>query len=192
MWIDTCPTDHRGRLKRRLDELIASAGLNRSQAAYAVGCSPSRLGEYLTGRVVPSALVLIGLEYTVEQASKRTWMRAADVVDAVAEHADSDPIWAMRLLVQGRDQCLELRTQTRHAIWASGAPSNRLTGPWKTMTYALLREAAADGRPIPQWLVAPTPLREPWAPLPVRRDRSLHAGLASLGIEVNERELFTA
>lgn len=192
MWIDPCSGDLQSRLRARLEELIASAGLNRSQAAYVVGCSPSRLGEYLTGRVVPSALVLICLEYTVEQASKRRWMRAADVVDAVADHADSDPIWAMRLLVQGRDQCLELSTQARRAIWASGAPSKRLTGPWKTMTYAVLREAAADGRPTPQWLVAPTPLRELWAPLPVRRDRPLHAGLARLGIEVNERELFTA
>lgn len=179
-------------LRARLRALIDAAGLNGSQAAFAMGRTPSRLGDYLAGRTVPSALVLLDLEEAAEQAARRTWMRAADVVDAVAEHADTDPIWAMRMLLQGRDQSLALSTPARQAIWATGAPSRRLTGPWKALTYQLLRDSAGDGRPIPRWLVAPTPLEQPWAPLPVREDRTLHRELAKLGVRVNERELLTA
>ena len=73
-------------LRARLRALIDAAGLNGSQAAFAIGRTPSRLGDYLAGRTVPSALVLLDLEQAAEQASRRTWMRAADVVDAVAGH----------------------------------------------------------------------------------------------------------
>ncbi len=179
-------------LRARLRALIDAADLNGTQAAYAIGRTPSRLGDYLAGRTVPSALVLLDLEEAAEQASRRTWMRAADVVDAVAEHADTDPVWAMRMLLQGRDQSLALSTPARQAIWATGAPIRSLTGPWKTLTYQLLRDSARDGRPIPRWLVAPTALEQPWAPLPVREDRPLHQGLAKVGVRVNERELLTA
>ena len=179
-------------LRARLRALIDAAGLNGTQAAYAIGRTPSRLGDYLAGRTVPSALVLLDLEEAAEQASKRTWMRAADVVDAVVEHADTDPVGGMRMLLQGRDHSLALSTPARQAIWATGAPIRSLTGPWKTLTYQLLRDSARDGRPIPRWLVAPTALEQPWAPLPVREDRPLHQGLAKVGVRVNERELLTA
>ncbi|GAA4391927.1 hypothetical protein GCM10023153_10400 [Ornithinibacter aureus] len=181
-------TDQR---RARLQSLIDAAGMTGTQAAFAIGRTPSRLGDYLAGRTVPSALVLLDLEEAAEQASKRTWMRAADVVDAVGDHADTDPILAMRMLLQGRDQSLALNTPARQAIWATGSPSRGLTGPWKTLTYQLLRDSACAGRPIPRWLVAPTPLERSWAPLPVREDRPLHQGLAKLGVLVNERDLLT-
>ena len=184
--------DSRDRLRKRLAALIEAAGFNQSQAAHAVGCTPSRLGDYLAGRTVPSALVLLDLEDAAEQAAHRTWMRASDVIDAVATHCDSDPLWAMRMLLQGRDQSLALSTPARRAIWATGSPRLALTGPWKTLAHTILRETARDGRPIPQWLAAPMPLREPWAPLPLRPGRALDDGLAALGIEINERELVTA
>jgi hypothetical protein len=171
---------------------VAAAGFNGSQAAYAIGRTPSRLGDYLAGRTVPSALVLLDLEDAAEQASKRTWMRAADVVDAVAESVGSDPGWALRLLLQGRDQSRALSTPVRRAIWGTGSPSHRLPDPWKTLTHAVLRDSARDGRPLPRWLVAPSPLAQPWEPLPVREHRPLDDGLARLGIRVNERELVTA
>jgi hypothetical protein len=150
---------------------------------------------YRGGRVVVTGIGVVTDNHEkpeVSQASRRTWMRAADVVDAVAEHADSDPVWAMRMLLQGRDQSLALSTPARQAIWATGSPRRRLTVPWKTLTYQVLRDSARDGRPIPRWLVAPTPLEQPWAPLPVRQDRPLHQGLAKVGVLVNERELLTA
>ena len=101
-------------------------------------------------------------------------------------------MWALRLLLQGRDQSLALSTAARQAIWATGKPRRRLTGPWKTLTYSLLRDSAKAGRPVPKWLVAPTPLQDTWAPLPVRDDRPVDSRLADLGIRVNERELVTA
>ena len=192
IWIyDRCMSS-RARLQKRLLTLIGTAGLNRSQAAYAIGCTPSRLGDYLTGRTVPSALVLIALEEAAEQAANRRWMRASDVIDAVATHSTSDPVWAMRMLLQGRDQSRALSTPARRAIWATGAPRVPLTGPWKTLAYTMLRETARDGRPIPQWLAAPMPLREPWAPLPLRPGRPLDDEFAKLGIEIAERDLVTA
>lgn len=182
----------RDRLSQRLMALIGAAGFNLSQAAHAIGCTPSRLGDYLAGRTIPSALVLLDLEEAAEQAKNRTWMRAADVIDAVSAYSDSDPVWAMRILLQGRDQSLALSTTTRRAIWATGYPRHPLTGPWKTLAYTVLRETARDGRPIPKWLAAPMPLRETWAPLPLRPGRPLDQDLARLGIEINERELVTA
>lgn len=172
--------------------LIGAAGFNRRQAAHAVGCTPSRLGDYLSGRTIPSALVLLDLEDAAEQAAHRTWMRASDVIDTVATYSESDPMWAMRMLLQGRDQSLALSTPARRAIWATGTPRRPLTGPWKTLAHTVLRETARDGRPIPTWLAAPMPLREPWAPLPVKRGRPMDEGLARLGIEINKRELVTA
>lgn len=182
----------RDRLRERLAALIQAAGFNQNQAAHAIGCTPSRLGDYLAGRTIPSALVLLDLENAAEQAESRTWMRAADVIDAVATHSELDPMWAMRMLLQGRDQSLALSTPARRAIWATGSPRRPLTGPWKTLAYTVLRETARDGRPIPKWLAAPMPLRETWAPLPLRPGRPLDEGLAKLGIEINERELVTA
>ncbi|EAQ00487.1 hypothetical protein JNB_09949 [Janibacter sp. HTCC2649] len=184
--------DSHYRLRQRLAALIDAAGFNRSQAAHAVGCTPSRLGDYLAGRTIPSALVLLELEDAAGQAENRTWMRAADVIDAVASYSESDPMWAMRMLLQGRDQSLALSTPARRAIWATGSPRRPLTGPWKTLAHTVLRESARDGRPIPKWLAAPMPLREPWAPLPVKPGRHLDENLARLGIEINERELVTA
>lgn len=178
-------------LRRRMRTLIQASDFNGTQAAHAIGRTPSRLADYLAGRTVPSALVLLDLEDAADQAAKRTWMRAADVVDAVAENAD-DPILAMRMLLQGRDQSRGLSTPIREAIWATGSPRRRLSGPWKALTYETLRASAVGGRPLPRWLVAPTPLVKPWAPLPIREDRPLDAGLAKIGIRVNERELMTA
>ena len=182
----------RDRLRQRLLALIDAAGFNRSQAAHAVGCTPSRLGDYLAGRTIPSAMVLLDLENAAEQAENRTWMRAADVIDAVATHSESDPMWALRMLLQGRDQSLALSTPARRAIWATGSPRRPLTGPWKTLAYTVLRGTARNGRPIPKWLAAPMPLREPWAPLPLRKGGPLDEDLARLGIEINKRELVTA
>lgn len=71
------------RLRKRLTALIEAAGFNRSQAAHAIGCTPSRLGDYLAGRTTPSAMVLLDLEDAAEQAANRSWMRASDVIDAV-------------------------------------------------------------------------------------------------------------
>lgn len=176
----------------RLATLLRDAGFNRRQAAYALSCTPSRLGDYLAGRTVPSALLLLDLEAAAEQAANRTWMRAADVVGAVAEHADADALWAIRILLQGRDQSLALSTPARRAIWATGTPSRPLAGPWKVLAHAVLRETARDGRPIPRWLAAPMPLREPWAPLPLKGSRPVDRGLAELGIDINQRELVTA
>lgn len=178
-------------LSERLCALLDAAGFNQRQAAYAIGRTPSRLGDYLEGRTIPSALVLMDLEEAAEQASRRQWMRAADVVDAVAEHAADDPTLAIRLLLQGRDQSRGLKTPVRQAIWATGSPQRKLPAPWKTLTHAVLRDTATDGRPVPRWLTKPKPLSEQWAPLPVRANRPVDESLANLGITINTRELVT-
>ncbi len=107
---------------------------------------PSRLGDYLAGRTIPSALVLLDLEDAAEQAVNRTWMCASDVIDAVAVHRESEPMSAMRTLLQGRDPSLAMSTPARRAIRATGTPRQPLTGPWKTFAYAILRGSARDGR----------------------------------------------
>lgn len=78
----------------------------------------------------------------------------------MAEHADTDPIAALTLRLQGRDQSLTLSSAARRAIWATGSAARRLTGPWKVLTYVTLRDSTHthQGRPIPRWLAETTHL----------------------------------
>jgi hypothetical protein len=52
----------RAAVASRVRELIATSGLNAGQFALRAGTSPSRLSTYATGRVVPSAALMLRLE----------------------------------------------------------------------------------------------------------------------------------
>lgn len=52
----------------RLQTFLSRSGLSRAEFAARLGTSPSRLSTYLTGRVVPSALVLVRAEELADRA----------------------------------------------------------------------------------------------------------------------------
>ena len=57
----------RREVARRVQELIAESGLGRKEFAERVGTSTSRLSTYATGRVVPSAAMLLRMEQLAER-----------------------------------------------------------------------------------------------------------------------------
>jgi DNA-binding transcriptional regulator YiaG len=55
-----------------VQELITQSGLTRGEFASRIGTSPSRLSTYATGKVTPSAALLIRMRRAASQRSRRT------------------------------------------------------------------------------------------------------------------------
>lgn len=58
----------RAEVRRRLQELVERSGLTAAQFAQRLGTSASRMSTYLTGKVVPSAAVLVRSETVCKMA----------------------------------------------------------------------------------------------------------------------------
>jgi hypothetical protein len=58
----------RAEVRRRLQEFVERSGLTAAQFAQRLGTSASRMSTYLTGKVVPSAAVLVRSETVCEMA----------------------------------------------------------------------------------------------------------------------------
>lgn len=56
----------------RVRDLVARSGLSREEFASRIGTSRSRLSTYCTGRVTPSAALLIRMERVADRAGPRT------------------------------------------------------------------------------------------------------------------------
>ncbi|HTQ22421.1 helix-turn-helix transcriptional regulator [Mycobacterium sp.] len=63
-----CESAARAEVRRRLGELVGRSGLTAAQFAQRLGTSASRMSTYLTGKVVPSAAVLVRSEMVCEMA----------------------------------------------------------------------------------------------------------------------------
>jgi DNA-binding transcriptional regulator YiaG len=63
-------TAAREEVRRRLQTLIAESGLTAAQFAQRLGTSASRMSTYMTGRVVPSAAVLVHAENVSRSAAE--------------------------------------------------------------------------------------------------------------------------
>jgi hypothetical protein len=59
----------RAEVRRRLQELVDRSGLTAAQFAQRLGTSASRMSTYLTGKVVPSAAVLVRSETVCQMAA---------------------------------------------------------------------------------------------------------------------------
>lgn len=66
--------DARAEVRRRLNALVDNSGLTDAQFAQRLGTSASRMSTYLTGKVVPSAALLVRAE-NVPRASRRSTRR---------------------------------------------------------------------------------------------------------------------
>jgi hypothetical protein len=79
---DDVNADARAEVRRRLQDLVANSGLTAAQFAQRVGTSASRMSTYLSGKVVPSAALLV----RCEAVSKR----ATEGVDSEGERSSSE------------------------------------------------------------------------------------------------------
>ncbi|GAB4173813.1 MAG: hypothetical protein Kow0020_09190 [Wenzhouxiangellaceae bacterium] len=61
----------------RVRRLIEASGLTRAEFAARIGTSPSRLSTYATGKVVPSAAMLVRMEQLVSDSTPRQHAREA-------------------------------------------------------------------------------------------------------------------
>lgn len=59
----------RAEVAARMRALVAASGLTHAEFARRVGTSASRFSTYLTGKVTPSAAMLVRVERTAETAS---------------------------------------------------------------------------------------------------------------------------
>jgi transcriptional regulator with XRE-family HTH domain len=56
---DAAEQDERGRVAAEVSNLVSQSRLSRAEFASRIGTSPSRLSTYATGKVVPSAALLV-------------------------------------------------------------------------------------------------------------------------------------
>jgi hypothetical protein len=61
----------RAEVRRRLQVLVANSGLTAAEFAQRVGTSASRMSTYLSGKVVPSAALLVRCEAVSQRAAER-------------------------------------------------------------------------------------------------------------------------
>jgi Helix-turn-helix domain len=66
----------RAEVRRRLQELVETSGLTAAQFAQRIGTSASRMSTYLSGKVVPSAALLVRCEAVSQRAAGRLASRA--------------------------------------------------------------------------------------------------------------------
>ena len=59
---DAAEADERRQVAEQVRSLIVSSGLTRSQFAMQIGTSASRLSTYATGKVTPSATLLLRMQ----------------------------------------------------------------------------------------------------------------------------------
>jgi hypothetical protein len=67
----------RDEVRRRLQELVDRSGLTAAQFAQRLGTSASRMSTYLTGKVIPSAAVLVRSETVCKTATARRQLPGA-------------------------------------------------------------------------------------------------------------------
>lgn len=61
----------RATVAAEVERLVATSGLSRAEFARAIGTSASRLSTYVSGRVTPSAALLVRMRRTSNEAARR-------------------------------------------------------------------------------------------------------------------------
>jgi DNA-binding transcriptional regulator YiaG len=62
-------TSEREEVAREVEQLVAASGLSRAEFAARIGTSPSRLSTYTTGKVTPSAALLVRMRRNASPTS---------------------------------------------------------------------------------------------------------------------------
>lgn len=192
-----------------LTEALAGSGLSQGSFAAALGTSQPRLSTYMTGRVMPSAALLIRAQRLSDALQKlhrlHLWS-AVDTASAVRQalSGDSRPSTAevereaLRALLQGRDHLRLILAKYPNLTLAWQArprPTGRLE--WDALLGAVTaHEFEQYDRPEPSWSQQ-TRLAESWVyPSALLSSTEVQARtpawLANRNVHVAERDLATA
>lgn len=186
---------------RRLDAAVAASGLSMRQFAHALGTSPSRFSSYRTGKVAPSAALLLRAERiakALREARRDSVPTAIDALRSIRRAAArGDDDWTYALALQARDR---LRDLLRHRESLAGAweaqPPPSAGDRWRTLLAAFVNHEFIDaGQPAPAWTTAPK-LDTEWVLDTPRLStkeikRQTPAWLAERNIFIAEKDLVT-
>jgi hypothetical protein len=64
----------RGAVAQEVDHLIKRSGLSRVDFSSRIGTSPSRLSTYATGKVTPSAAMMVRMRNVADDVTARDWL----------------------------------------------------------------------------------------------------------------------
>lgn len=184
-----------------LRDAVRRSGLTQGAFACAIGTSAPRLSSYLTGGVVPSAVVylrILRVANALAGAAAAGWLSApATAAAAAAATAAGDEGWAFVVVLQGRDHLRELLPTQPELVSAwEAAPRSTQSARWDVLLAAVTaHEFDAAGRRAPRWTRKPS-LVEPWVlPSPRLSTGEVRARtpawLAEKGVYVTERDLVT-
>lgn len=128
----------------------------------------------------------------------RRWSTAADAAESARRALeDGDEDFALRLIIQARDDLLRLSDPASIEAWAE-EPGSTGDRRFDTLLAAVAaRTLRALGTPVPAWAEDVEPLDEPWYPaelpsLRARADREAPDDLRRLGLMLTENDLTTA
>lgn len=188
-----------------LRSALVSSGLSQARFARALGTSASRLSTYLTGGTVPSAswyLRALRVGRARELARRHSWLTPIDAAGAIRSAlAENDAVWALRLVLQCRD---DLRAALDdHGDWEDvggaweAAPPEISVAEWDRLLAAVIGfEFETRGLALPAWTKLPDLGQGSVFGSPFFTDQEVRAltppWLAERGLFIAARDLVTA
>lgn len=185
---------------------LVNSGLTQAEFATALGTSASRFSAYRAGKTMPSAAFYLRasrLAESLKTARKRGWMTPQSATREIHRALrKGDDLWALKMILQGRDHLRELLRANDNAssAWAA-APRTTGDRKWDALLAALTeREFDEAGREPPSWANADDKRlgeRDEWVLASLLlNDEEVRAAtptwLAEHGIFAAERDLVTA
>ncbi len=140
-----------------LTQALADSGLTQAEFASALGTSGSRFSPYRAGKTMPTAafyLRALRIAASLKAARERGWMTPQSTAREIRRALErSDHIWALKMILQGRDHLRELLRENGAAssAWLA-APASTGSRKWDALLAALAdHEFEAVHRAPPRW-----------------------------------------
>jgi transcriptional regulator with XRE-family HTH domain len=178
---------------------VLRSGLTQRNFARSIGTSAPRLSTYVSGKTIPSAAIYLRatrLGHALELARKHGLLTPDTTAEAVNRAlAESDEDFAIRLVLQSRDDLLASADESSELRWAWGRRSQQIEDDrFDTLYRAII--AHEFGEPVPAW-AADAQLAKDWVVEdPFRTPEQIRAQtpawLARARIYITERGLATA
>lgn len=140
-----------------LEQALTDSGLTQAEFAAALGTSASRFSTYRSGKTMPTAafyLRALRLASNQKAARERGWMTPHSAAREIRRALrKGDDLWALKMVLQGRDHLRELLRESDAAgnAWRA-APRSTGSRRWDALLAALTEHEfeAADCEP-PRW-----------------------------------------
>ncbi len=145
------------------------SGLTQTEFARAIGTSGSRYSTYRSGRVSPSATLLMRAIRIADllAASRAAHLPTApDAARSVRQalHGERSD-WALSLILGVRDRILCDARSRPQALTAWSLPASTGDARWDRLLAAVIRHAHREaGQPPPEWTAMPA-LESAWTPV---------------------------